>query len=214
MPVVSVQHCLIDLQQNVQAALGLAQDADAFRVQRPDGTSHYVGIRHVELITGVALFKIHLAWEDFLENVFTRYMCGARTVSGYTPVLLKPPKTKVAVAFTELLGSNKYMNWTAYATVKRSQVYFDSGEPFVTTLSAVTYTLDDLVAVRNGFAHRSDYATMQFRRVVRQALGYIPTGITPGRFLRMVNPSTIAGGLRFLDFYANTLLGAAQDIVR
>ena len=140
MPVVSVQHCLIDLQQNVQAALGLAQDADAFRVQRPDGTSHYVGIRHVELITGVALFKIHLAWEDFLENVFTRYMCGARTVSGYTPVLLKPPKTKVAVAFTELLGRSKQMNWTAYATVKRSQVYFDSGEPFVTTLSAVTYT--------------------------------------------------------------------------
>jgi hypothetical protein len=212
-PTISVQHCLRDFAQRVQDSLDLAHEAHSFRVLQADGSHRYIGIRRVELFAGVALLRIHMAWEAFLESVFVRYMCGARSATGFAPVLLSPPKPTTTAAMADLLGKSSFLNWSPSNTVSRASVYFVRGEPFNTTLSAVTRTLKEISVIRNCFAHRSDFATLEFRSVVLSAFGYLPRGISPGRFLLTISPSPSAGDQKFLEFYANTLLGASLSIV-
>jgi hypothetical protein len=213
-PAIGVQHCLRDFAQRLQDALDLVEDAHNFRVIEPGGSYRYIGIRRVELFAGLALLRIHLAWETFLESVFIRYMCGATSATGFAPVLLLAPKPTIRAAMRDLLGPNLlYLNWTPSNTTRWANSHFDHGEPFTTTIGAVTQTLGDISAVRNSFAHRSGFAASEFRLVVLRAFGYMPRGISPGRFLLMVNPSPSSGGQKFLEFYANILLGAGLSIV-
>ena len=216
MPAIGVQHCLQDFTQSVPDSLDLAKEAQYFRVIQPDGSHRHIGIRRVELFAGIALLRIHMAWETFLENVFVRYMCGATSATGFTPVLLLAPKPTIEAAMGELLGQNQYLNWTPLNTVTWAKLYFAHGEPFNTAINAVTQTLDDISVVRNRLAHRSEFATSNFRSVVLRAFGYIPRiprGMNAGRFLLTINPSSSASSPTFLEFYANTLLGAGLSIV-
>ena len=214
MPIISVQHCLRDFSFRVQDSLNLSQEAYLFRIKSPDGKYRSIGIRRIELFAGLALFRIQMAWETFLENVFLRYMCGAMSASGYSTILLGNPRPSISDAMNELLSpSLRYLNWTPTDVLYRANNYFDQGEPFSSTISAITQTLREIAGVRNCLAHRSEYATQEFRSVVRRSFGYLPRGINPGRFLLMINPSPLAGSQKFLEFYANILLGAGQSIV-
>lgn len=214
MPAIGVQHCLRDFAQNAQEALDLVDEAHSFRIIGPHGTYRYIGVRRVELFAGLALFKIHMAWETFLESVFVRYMCGAASATGFAPILLGTPKPTIRAAMMNLLSPNQnFLNWTPSNTIRWANMYFDHGEPFTTTIHAVTQTLGEITVVRNSFAHRSEYAASEFRAVVLRVFGYIPRGISPGRFLLMVNPSPSGGGQKFLEFYASILLGASLSIV-
>jgi hypothetical protein len=116
-----VQHCLHNFAQQAQDALDFVDEAQNFRIRAPDGSHRYIGIRRVELFAGLALFKIHLAWETFLESVFTRYMCGAVSVlaTGFTPQLLGIPEPTISVAISALLRPNQnYLNWTPQNTTR------------------------------------------------------------------------------------------------
>ena len=172
-----------------------------------------IGIRRVEVFAGVALFRIYMAWEDFLENVFLRYMCGAETPSGFSPLLIVSSKRSINEAMNELLGRGfRYLNWSSNNTLTRARIYFDQGEPFETTINSISNLLGEISAIRNSFAHRSDFARNEFRNVVRNAFGYLPRGLSPGRFLLTANPSSVIGE-PFIDYYAQFLLGASQAIV-
>ena len=213
MPAIGVQHCLQDFTQSVQDSLDLAKEAQYFRVIHPDGSHRHIGIRRVELFAGLALLRIHMAWETFLESVFVRYMCGAKSATGFTPTLQSPPKPTIQAAMAELLGQNQYLNWTPLNTVPWAKSYFDQGEPFDTAINAVTQTLNDITVVRNRLAHHSEFAASNFRSVVLNAFGYMPRGMNAGRFLLTINPSFSAASQTFLEYYANTLLGASLSIV-
>jgi len=154
-----------------------------------------------------------MAWETFLESVFVRYICGATSATGFTPSLLSPPKPTIEAAMAELLAQNQYLNWTPSNTVTWAKSYFAHGEPFNTPINAVTQTLYDISAVRNRLAHHSEFAASNFRSVVLKAFGYMPRGMNAGRFLLTINPSSSASSQTFLEFYANTLLGACLSIV-
>ena len=155
-----------------------------------------------------------MTWETFLENVFLRYMCGAQSANGFSPTLLFKPKSNLSVAMGTLLRSNwQYLNWNSSSTLNWANTYFDQGEPFSTAIRAITLTLGEITAVRNRFAHRSDFALREFREVVLKSFGYIPRGINPGRFLLMINQSSPTGNQNFLNHYANSLLGASYSIV-
>ncbi|MCI0731422.1 MAG: hypothetical protein L0332_32490 [Chloroflexi bacterium] len=110
-----------------------------------------------------------------------------------------------------LLGAKDYLSWTHSSAIVRATRHFHRGEPFQTSLYAVELTLQDIVAVRNRFVHRSDYSAQQFHSVVKRVFGFTPRGINPGRFLLKKDPT--GSGLTFLEIYANTLLGAANLIV-
>lgn len=215
MPQRGVQHCLREFDQRVQASLVFLQEAPNFRVRQPNGHYNYIGQHRIEQFAGLALLDIHLAWEEFLENVFLRYMCGAHASSGYAPSLLFSPERRIAAAFARLLPSGQnFLDWNAHQVLNRARIYFDQGgEPFFTAISAARQTISDISIVRNRFAHRSDYAAQNFRRLVLREFGHIPRGINPGRFLLTTHASPAAGGQRYLEFYANVLLGAGNTIV-
>ncbi len=198
MPAIGVQHCLRHFEQSVQDSLIFLQEAQNFKIIQTAGSYRHIGVRRIESIAGLALLKIHLAWEEFLESVFVRYMCGATSASGFAPTLLSSPVSTISGAMKKLLQSNRYLNWNPQDTLHRANCYYDHGEPFATTISAVMQTGDDIVTVRNRFAHRSEYAAQRFRALVLKAFGYVPRGMSPGRFLLITSPSSYSWRAKFL----------------
>lgn len=209
MPRVEVQHCLDGFENNVLTTLSMLTEARSFRIRRQNSYVS-IGARRIELFGSFALLRICLSWETFVEDVFCRYLSGARTASGYGPTLLIPPCSSAKVAMQGLLGRQRYLQWSSGEILSRANSCFGSGDPFATAVNAVTNTLEEVVTIRNRFAHRSDYAITKFRSVVMRWFGSVPRGLTPGRFLLSYDPGS---GQPFIEFYANTLIGAARAIV-
>jgi len=212
MPRLDVQHCLRDFELNLNEALNLLTESNSYRVQNAQGAFIHIGSRRKELFASIALLKMHMSWEDFLENVFVRYLCGGQTASGYSPILLQVPFSVITTAYSTLLGRNNYINWSPHNVISQASRFFDLGEPFSSAIAASRNKLNEINIVRNRFAHRSDFATNEFEKVIRNTLGYIPRGINSGRWLMMIDPSN--PGLMFLDGYASILRVTARSIVR
>jgi hypothetical protein len=158
---------------------------------------------------------MQLAWEDFVEGVFLRYLCGARNASGRGPHLLHPAQPSIAAAHTELIGATgaPFLTWSRSDVLSRADNYFADGEPFATPLAAAAVTLEDAAIVRNAFAHRSAHARSRFRALVRRVIGYIPRGMTTGRFLLTVPPGFARTGTPVIEGYRLDYLATASAIV-
>ncbi|MEW6014387.1 MAG: hypothetical protein AB1690_03590 [Candidatus Zixiibacteriota bacterium] len=208
MPGISNQAVLIEFHRLVSDYLNLVSFAEQFR--EPSGIGFKsIGIRRVELIAGASLLFIYQAWEDFLENTFTRYMCGACGPSGYMPVLSQPKYQSIADAHRNLLAGQQYLKWNANSTISKAQQYFQNGEPYFTAVGSVRQIISDVETVRNRFAHRSAYVKTQFKILIRREIGYLPRGMTPGRFLRSINHNISLSNLSYIQYYANSLIAAS-----
>jgi hypothetical protein len=97
-----------DAQNRTSTFLSTAQD-----LRRPDGKA--IPVRDVEEITGLALLKLTLAWESFVEDTFLRYICGARSARGLAPTLLIPKESSLKAALNALRGNQRYLSWTRCA---------------------------------------------------------------------------------------------------
>ncbi|HEY5866984.1 MAG TPA: hypothetical protein VI542_15780 [Candidatus Tectomicrobia bacterium] len=165
----------------------------------------------------MALLRMHLSWEDFIESVFVRYMCGAKAASGFSPTLISSPYASIVSATTKLLHPTPkhtypYLSWNVKNISSWASQHFSHGEPFVSAVGAFRQTLEDIATVRNGFAHRSAFAIRNFHALVLREIGYVPRGTNPGRFLLANHPSHTPPQ-KFIDLYADALLNAAGIIV-
>lgn len=120
MPRIGVQHCLRDFGSSVSDALSLLNETENYRIIQTDGRTFRLGIRRKELFAAIALLRMHLAWEDYVENVFIRYLCGATTDTGYSPVLLVPRVLNTSVAMSNLLGNSQFLNWSPSSLSERA----------------------------------------------------------------------------------------------
>ena len=180
----------------------LLTSAQSFR--QPSGRS--VHVRDVEEIAGLALLKMTLAWESFVEETFLRYLCGAKSAAGMAPTLLAPKHLTLPAAFKSLVGSAQFLGWHPNTTVKRAAKHFDpAGDPFLTPVGGAKSVLIEMADVRNRIAHRSDHSVQVFQDVVRNHFGAVPRGMTPGRFLLGPLPS----GVTAFDHYAAQLAATA-----
>ena len=211
MPGLGVQHCLVSFNADMESASRLLDEMFLLRISDARGRMHRIGARRQEMIACLALLRMHLAWEEFLESVFVRYMCGGRTATGHSPMLCAAPESTVGAAYKALLGGSSFLAWNTSNIDTRARHYFDHGEPFVTMLGSARNTLEQISVVRNRFAHRSEHAASHFRSLVRSVLGYTPRGMSPGRFLLAVDPAN--PGLRIIDTYASVLRVSARSIV-
>lgn len=210
MPELNVEHCLRNFDDSISKALNLLSEIDDYRILQPTGSLIRVNSRKKELFAAISLLRMHLAWEDFIENVFIRYLCGGITQSGYSPVLVGLPAKNIRAAIATLMGRNNYLIWSPANIEIKARQFFDLGEPFVSTISGARNALIEINAVRNRFAHRSEHASVEFTNLVRNTFGYIPRGINPGRFLLMNDP---AAPMRFIDKYEVILRVSARNIV-
>jgi hypothetical protein len=213
MPPRTVEPSLVGFEDSVSDAQAFARAVPEYRIVSGAGFKR-IGARRSEELTALGLLKIQLAWEAFLENTFTRYMCGVPAPSGFAPQLLQPRESRIEDALVTLLGPNqRFLNWSASNTSTRAHAYFAAGAPFLPPLQAVSNLLEEINAVRNRFAHSSQHAQRQFRAVVRTRLGFVPHGMTVGRFLRTPMDGLQGTAPPFVELYGNSLLGAARAIV-
>ena len=216
MPRVAVDHCRRELVSGVRTPLDFVARAYSLHVQMPAGGYRRVGVREIEDLAALALLKIQLAWEGFVEDTFLRYLCGARSASGFQPTLLQARQRSVNNALQSLLAPRQdFLNWSVWNTENRATTHFDNGDPYVPAIAYVRGTLVEMATVRNRIAHASDYSANEFRGVVRARLGHVPRGMTPGRFLlrEVPGPGGAAAIFRIIDDYGMKVIAASTLIV-
>jgi hypothetical protein len=163
-------------------------------------------------LLGYVLMRYFIAWEDFLEEIFPRFLCGYRGTSNRQVSLPLGRHPTVAAAEAALLGTRNYLTWNHGATVARSVANFGAGNIVQTTLNLHQTDIENINKVRNATAHRSAFAWRNFTDVVTTELGVMPSGMTPGKFLRMVNTAPTAGGLTYVRYYGVSLVIIANTI--
>lgn len=221
-PKIQVQGELTKLQRNLTQTVLMFNDLQEYR-RLSSGRLRPIKQGDIELIAELAGLRIFVMWEDFLEQTFIRYMCGAKTRSGYLPKLYVKVPT-LAHAREILLGGRPYINWESASDVaKRAEIYFRNGEPYATLLRSAQVHLDTFRITRNRIVHSSEFAKKQFLKKVQDLLGYIPPNMTPGRFLMLSPPprAAIPFGMKIgkppkplLDIYADFISVLAEKIVR
>lgn len=213
MPSINVEHCKKQLEQRLRYIDSFSRELQAYRVEVSTGKYLRLNVRTFEMFVGLQFLMMHLAWEEFLESVFLRYLCGCSSPTCFSPQLLHSKEKCMKDAMTTLLGNYRYLNWSPKDTIDRANYYLDNGEPFRSIISSARYDLESMNIIRNRFAHRSENATENFRQLVRREIGYNPRGMTAGRFILMDKPSTHRRKRTFLKYYSDILQIASNGIV-
>lgn len=213
MPRIDVEHCRKTFESELLNIQGFLQKTKAFKITAGHGVHRSIGIRTVEILAGLQLLRLYLSWEEFIESVFIRYICGCASPSGFSPFLLRKREWGLVGATKTVFGKYRYLGWGPSDTIARAQIYFQNGEPFSIAMGSALRELEAIYTIRNRFAHRSEYAQAQFRQLVRNELGYNPPGMTPGRFLLSRKTATTVRGQTFFDYYVSVLLSLAHIVV-
>ena len=213
MPAVAVSHCLSDFQGALRTSLAWLNRSRDYRIERRSGALHMIGARATERLAALTLLEMHLAWEDCVESVFVRYLCGALAPSGRAPSLVGPRFSSMPAAMRALLGNRRYLRWTGNDITDRAKLFFVDGEPFASAVGYSRQYLEDVCTVRNAIAHRSDSARNEFRALVRREYGYNPRGLNPGRFLLSPGPAGKPPGVPPMQQYYSVLMVVGRMMV-
>jgi hypothetical protein len=172
-----------------------------------------------DYIVEMAFIRMFLAWEDFLEESFIRYMRGARRSKGQQARPLTTV-TSLDQARRVVAGERRrYADWYDPATIlERARLHLKDGEPYASAIGPAMTHLDRMRIIRNRIAHRSQWALQQFTQLLRDLYGSTAHQ-TPGRVL-LAQPSQSAlpatggpQGSTLMDLYAAILRAAAAQIV-
>ena len=160
----------------------------------------------------MAFLDMFLAWEDFLEESFIRYMCGAVTKTRYRPkVYVAPVSLDHALRFF-IVKPRDYVEWSSgQQVIERAEMVFHDGEPYKSSIRPLLTDLDDMRQIRNAIAHHSGASLRKFETVVRRLLGSRPRGLNPGLFLGLTH---VGNGKTYIEHYKDVLSVAASRIVR
>lgn len=208
MPARNLTHIRHVFEKSLDNSLVLVTELANYHVVDP--FPRHVGVRRVEELTALALLKVHLSWEAFLEDSFLGYLCGGYSSSSYRPALLTPTARTLSDAYATVRGRANYLSWATKDALPRANAYFAMGEPYQTSLTSISTLLTEISTIRNRFAHRSNFAAINFRALLIKNIGHAPRGMTPGRFL--LRNSTIRKLTNF-EHYVNSLAGAAASII-
>lgn len=164
-------------------------------------------------IVEAAIVKIVVAWETFLEGVFTYYSMAEPSISGLVySRYSNPPNLEHARKMA--IGTQKYVEWSNPSIVLSiSKLYFDSGEPFKSVIAGISDTLSDLRVIRNAAAHLSSTTKTPFEAVAAKIFGLPSPGITVADFLVRIHPTSTTNETVFA-IVIKTLDAAACAIVR
>lgn len=198
---VSLVHVLRDFEKQVDSSKDLISKVKNLGLTR-------IGI---EIITELAFLRIFIAWENFLEASFIRYLVGARSPSKYRPRRLISPRN-MSHALDILSSDREIINWnSASLVILRAERCFREGEPYKNAIQAATLDLNDMNTIRNRIAHKSKISKDKFNSFIRRKFGHGRRGMTPGRFLlTALNANTTDN---FIDYYVDIMRTASRIII-
>jgi hypothetical protein len=170
----------------------------------------------LELVYELSFFRCYLAWEEFLEETFVRYLAGYVSVH-HTPTLVSGVAyPTLAAAWAGYLGTKKYKLWhDPNFVVQRSQGFLVSAPHETVTNSALT-DLQRYSAIRHRIAHAQEHARIQFDNATVALIGRKVKGSKAGRFLRQDFAGGIGGvpapGYTWLHHIAQSYVNLARQI--
>lgn len=166
----------------------------------------------LEQIAELSYLRTFLAWETFLEDSFARFLCGAKSGSGFRPVRYASPANIAHAHRLVRMGPQRvarYGDWGSRDFVlTRANLLFKDGKPYAPPLQAAGRDVDDMRIIRNRVAHRSEYARSKFDDFVLRRLG-VPRRLHPGRFLLMRDH---VSNQTYLDFFSDRIILVADQI--
>ena len=132
--------------------------------------------KHVRRIVELGFMGVVAAWEDFVEQVFVRYMAGASSPSGFAPIPTVGRADSVAHAYQILSGKSSYhpeKHYLKFSEVEwiqaQAKFYFRDAAPFDFTSEERKF-LKDVVPIRNRVAHSSPKCKAEFKSVANRIL--------------------------------------------
>lgn len=138
-------------------------------------------IEHSRRVVELAFLGMIASWEEFLEQVFVRYMCAARTDSGYVPRLRMGKTSDISHAYHVLSGDPTYdpnKNYSRFGdpkwVISSAKLYFDQGAPFSQKMQGRLQVLQNAIKLRNRVAHSSKKVRAEFITSAKLHLGKGP----------------------------------------
>lgn len=146
-------------------------------------------------IIELSFMNIVSAWEEFVQEVFVRYMIGGISESGYSPTLRLGRCQNLNHAWELLSGKDSfdpvidYLDWSNWPKViSKAKIFFEKGEPFSLISENQKQLIKESVILRNRVAHCSKKCKQAFTTIAKKHLGLsesesLPKGFSVGRFL-------------------------------
>lgn len=157
-------------------------------------------------IVELSFIRIFIAWEQFLEDMFTRHLISQKKSKIKSYVSAKSLKHAY-----EIVKENKpYPDWTNKDVVlRKANLFFKEGEPYMTALNSISSYLEEIKTIRNSIVHMSTNSQENFKSLVRIKMASSPRGISAGKFLLSIkNPPAET----YIEYYANILKSSARLI--
>jgi hypothetical protein len=204
-----------ELHRRVQDATALANAGELARAELKSGSAAYreLHIARLELLYELALLRMFVQWEVFLEASFLRYLCGYVSRRGSANL-----RTGVNYALTlssaelTMLGGQSYVLWhDPNRIVMRAQRFFVNA-PHEIVIASQTARLLSFAAIRHRIAHGQNDAKQKFDAATLQLAGRRYRGSRPGRFLRDWD-NAATPPRRWLETIAADFIGLAGQIV-
>jgi hypothetical protein len=144
---------------------------------------------HSKLVAEIVLLRLFDLFQQCLESIACKIVCGAPYVDGMHPTLLRPAAHSRTAAERLMLshGRSRPRHGTAWskATEAKENVRYliNANDHFMTTLDHHGMFIDEMRRVRNRIAHNSKNARHEYREVVRRYYGAYLNSIAPGTLL-------------------------------
>jgi hypothetical protein len=168
-----------------QGAVDLALAGERIRSAAPAGSlfKTELSLQRLEAIYETGYLRVFLAWEEFLEQTFLRYICGYVSALG-SCTLIGSAFPNIADANGDVLGTRDFVSWAdPRQVIRRSQTYTTLGF-HETVLNSDLSRLLLFKSVRNRIAHSSEHARNEFDSATRTLTSKRYPASSPGRFLR------------------------------
>jgi hypothetical protein len=204
---------LIDSLSTFRSSVNEANSFISFAFQQ-DGNGNYVQPQNQrEFITDSAYLKIFIAWETFLEDSFIQYMLGEHSISGKVIGCCVQPKYKKH-ANNLLIGTQRYVDWSNPDIIRKlCNLYFNSGNPFDTFISSISFDISDLKTIRNAAAHLTSTTQQQLDSLGTRKLKRQCNNLKVSDILFAFDPESTANET-ILTTYLNKLDICAEGIAK
>lgn len=158
------------------------------------------------------IVQLFSKWERFLENIFIAYMLGNKSSNGDSPLRYVFPINEDH-AYRLVQNVNQYPDWSDTDKILvNARNFFEGGGPFE-ILKTMKAELAAIKKIRNSIAHISHRARKDFENLIQGKIGYLPSGVTPARFLIEYKVGKKRNDPTYYEYYIEYLKDTASILV-
>ncbi len=217
---VSLASVRAEFNNRLRSSVNVVDRLQDYRVREPN-RARPLSPAERERLAEMAWIQLFLAWEEFLEETFVRYLVGARPPRGRRPHPLIVVRS-LEQARKLILGEGRsYLDWTEpNRLISRAELFFKDGEPYRTAIQSASLHLSRMKKIRNRIAHRSRTAEKKYEELLLELYGPGRRSRTPGHILLSPPPQSALpaqggrGAATLFALYHSILVATADQIVR